>query len=133
MCQHLPQQLTGADMSFDPFAQVPTIYVDPASIIIPEDRQRDKAEPDETLLTSIRQVGILHPPVVRLSEGGTYILMAGERRLRSAIAIGMAEMPIHLFESMPAHLAFLVELQENLGRKNLSWQEEARAILKYHN
>lgn len=120
-------------MSFDPFEQIPTIYVAPASVIIPEDRQREKAEPDEGLLTSIRSVGIIHPPTVRIGTDGTYILMSGERRLRSAILIGMAEIPVRLYESLPKHLAFLLELQENLQRKNLTWQEEAKSILTYHN
>src|SRR4029078_10646695 len=45
------------------------------------------------LATSIREVGILQPLVVRRTSDGRYEVIAGERRLRAAKAAGVAAEP----------------------------------------
>lgn len=99
-----------------------------ANIIIPPERQREKAEADQALVTSIESTGLLHPIVVH-SNG---VLVAGERRLDAFKKLGRATIPVHIFEKLSALEATLIELQENLARKQLTWQEEARAVGRFH-
>lgn len=117
------------------------IFLRPSDIII-EQRQRGTfAEaPLADLQESIRVNGILHPPVVRYKEG-RFILVAGERRVRACsqlIALGgsirfgeiVAEagtIPAFNLGSLSDISAFEAELDENIRRENLSWQERAVA------
>ena len=41
------------------------------------------------LMVSIKEIGILQPPVVREVSGGRYELIMGERRFRAAKAVGL--------------------------------------------
>lgn len=97
-------------------------------IIIPEFRQRNAAEPDEALLTSIRERGLLQPIVLHADK----TLVAGERRLRAHMKLEKPTILARIFEKLSPVERFEAELQENLARKQLSWQEEARAIGMYH-
>lgn len=99
-----------------------------SSIIIPEDRQREKAEADDVLITSIRDRGLINPIILR--EDGT--LVAGERRLDAFRKLNLPTIPARIFEQLSPTAQFEIELQENLARKQLTWQEEVRAIGRYH-
>lgn len=99
-----------------------------ANIIIPASRQREKAEADQALLTSMEQHGLFNPLVIH-ADGR---LVAGERRLDAAKRLGWQHIDVRIFENLPPLEATLIELQENLARKQLSWQEEAKAIALYH-
>jgi len=57
-------------------------------IIIKPDRQRQDFEPGalQDLKSSIEDRGLLHPPVLR-QEGKTWVLVAGERRLKAMTEI----------------------------------------------
>ncbi len=80
------------------------------------------------LAESIRLHGILQPLSVRRENGG-YILVAGERRLRAAIRVGLREVPC-IVTDIDAKDSALLALVENLQRKDLSWAEEAQAIAR---
>jgi site-specific DNA-methyltransferase (adenine-specific) len=99
-----------------------------ADITIPEFRQRAKAEPDEALVTSIRERGLLQPIILH----SDLVLVAGERRLRAHIKLGRATILARIFETLTPIERYEAELQENLARKQLSWQEEVLAIGGYH-
>ena len=43
----------------------------------------------EVLVSSVRQLGVIEPILVRPAEGGQYEVIAGERRLRAALAAGL--------------------------------------------
>ena len=80
------------------------------------------------LAASITEVGVLQPIVVRPGEPeGTYVLIAGERRVRAAAAAGLTSIPavIRSEESDERHLT--EALIENVQRKDLSALEEAAA------
>ena len=47
----------------------------------------------EELKASIKEKGVLQPILVRKSEGG-YEVIAGERRLRAARALGLEQVPV---------------------------------------
>ncbi|RLE19423.1 MAG: chromosome partitioning protein ParB [Actinobacteria bacterium] len=82
----------------------------------------------EGLAASIREVGVLQPVVVRPGErDGSYLLIAGERRLRAAGIAGLATIPA-VIRSEESDERYLTEaLIENVQRKDLSPLEEAAA------
>lgn len=82
--------------------------------------------PDElgALAQSILTCGILQPLVVTPSGHG-FVLVAGERRLRAAIMLGMKEVPCIVYERSDEDCA-LATMTENLQRQNLSHWEEAQ-------
>lgn len=80
------------------------------------------------LAASITEVGVLQPIVIRPGEPeGTYVLIAGERRLRAAAAAGLTSIPA-VIRSAESDERYLTEaLIENVQRKDLSPLEEAAA------
>lgn len=77
----------------------------------------------EELSLSIRSYGILNPLTVRC-RGGSYELVAGERRLRAAKLAGLQEVPCILLD-VNLEDASLIALIENLQRRDLDFIEEA--------
>jgi ParB family chromosome partitioning protein len=82
-----------------------------------------------SLSESIRSVGILQPLVVR-SIGDRYQLVAGERRLRAAEAIGFTDVPVRVvdFNDQQVLEAALVE---NIQRADLNPIEKAQGFQDY--
>ena len=101
------------------------------SEIAPNPQQPRVRFDDESLgelAASITEVGVLQPIVVRPGEPeGTYVLIAGERRLRAAAAAGLTSIPA-VIRSAESDERYLTEaLIENVQRKDLSALEEAAA------
>ncbi len=78
------------------------------------------------LSESIRKYGVLQPISVRKSEEG-YELIAGERRLRAAIAAGMKEIPALVY-AVDGEASAELAIMENLLREDLTLFESAAAI-----
>lgn len=79
------------------------------------------------LAESIRTHGLIQPLIVSLGRiPETYILIAGERRLRAARLAGLESVPIVIKDVSPQSLLELA-LVENLVRSDLSPLEEAHA------
>jgi ParB family chromosome partitioning protein len=101
----------------------------PVGAIKPNPRQPRSTfddEPLEALATSIREVGILQPIVVRRADGG-FEVIAGERRLRAAKLVGLATIPAVVRESDDAD-ALREALIENIHREDLNPVELAEAF-----
>jgi ParB family transcriptional regulator, chromosome partitioning protein len=101
----------------------------PLDLVRPNPRQPRRLFDGEALLAlaeSIKARGILQPLVVRPLPGGTYELVAGERRLRAARLAGLDEVPAVVRETEEAEQLELA-LVENVAREDLSPVEEARA------
>jgi len=88
-------------------------------------RRFDQASLDG-LASSLRERGVLQPVLVRPVPGGTYELVAGERRWRAAQLAGLETVPALVRTSDDAQ-ALEVALIENMAREDLSPVEEARA------
>lgn len=86
------------------------------------------AEGLDELAESIRRHGILQPLSVR-RKGGTYELIAGERRLRAASQAGITDIPC-IIMNMDDREASLAALVENLQRRDLDFIEEAQGIAR---
>jgi len=84
------------------------------------------------LVESIRENGILQPLLVRPLEDGSYELIAGERRFRSAIELKMDRVPVYILDVKSDDEMLKLALIENIQRDNLSSIEEAEgyALLK---
>jgi ParB family chromosome partitioning protein len=79
----------------------------------------------ESLVASIREHGILTPLVAR-REGDTYVLIAGERRLRAARLAGLERVPVYVRGAAPSPAEQLeLALIENLQREDLDPVEAA--------
>lgn len=103
-----------------------------ADAIIRNPRQPRKSDFDpkdlEELASSIQEHGIIQPLIVSPGEGGTYILIAGERRLRAARQVGLLTVPAIVRQASDRELLELA-LIENIQRADLNPLEEADA---YH-
>lgn len=77
----------------------------------------------EELKSSIKENGILQPIIVR-KHGDNYEVVAGERRLRAAKAIGLEEVPV-VIKNVSDKDAFVLALVENIQREELNAIEEA--------
>ena len=102
----------------------------PIEKIAPNPRQPRKHFDEAALrelADSIRSHGILQPLSVQKGEGGCYILVAGERRLRAAGLAGFSRVPCILVRVSDEERSILA-LVENLQREDLHFMEEAAAI-----
>jgi len=104
------------------------VFLPPRSIR-PNPNQPRKIFQEETLreLTqSIQLHGVLQPLSVR-RVGAYYELIAGERRLRAAIAAGLTEIPCIVMNMSDAESG-MTALVENLQRQDLGYMEQAQGI-----
>ncbi|CAM4061801.1 ParB/RepB/Spo0J family partition protein [Deinococcus marmoris] len=93
----------------------PRSYFDPASL--------------DELARSVKEQGVLQPLLVRPLGGGTFEIVAGERRWRAAQQAGLSEVPV-LIRTLGDTEARLAAAVENLQRENLNVIEEVRARLQ---
>ena len=101
----------------------------PIDAIEPNPRQPREdfdAEALAELVTSIREVGVLQPVVVRDAGGGRYQLVMGERRWRASREAGLDVLPAIIRET-PDDALLRDALLENLHRQQLNPLEEAAA------
>jgi ParB family chromosome partitioning protein len=89
-------------------------------------RRRFDEEALRGLAESLGERGVLQPVLVRARTGGTYELIAGERRWRAARIAGMETIPALVRQDDDAG-ALELALIENMAREDLSPIEEARA------
>jgi ParB family chromosome partitioning protein len=80
----------------------------------------------EALAGSLGERGVLQPVLVRPRPGGSYELVAGERRWRAAQIAGLQRIPAIVREREDAE-ALESALVENMAREDLNPIEEARA------
>jgi len=80
----------------------------------------------QELAASIKEVGVMQPPVVREVGPGRYELIMGERRLRAAKLAGLKTIPVILRASADNEM-LREALLENLHRSELNPLEEGAA------
>ena len=78
------------------------------------------------LIASIKEIGILQPPVVRQVGPSKYELIMGERRFRAAKAAGLKTIPVIIRQTSDNEL-LREALIENIHRSQLNALEEAAA------
>lgn len=99
------------------------------NLVLPNSKQPrtyfDEAELQE-LAASIKEVGVLQPPVVRERSDGRYELIMGERRLRASKLAGLKTIPVILRASSDNEM-LREALLENIHRSQLNPLEEGAA------
>src|ERR687894_2377697 len=118
-----------AILSSDPSEAGPELRELPVDLIAPNPDQPRRTFDEEALVAlaaSLRDRGVLQPVLVRPVAGGTYELIAGERRWRAAPLAGLESVPAMVRPHDDAESLELA-LIENMAREYLSPVEEARA------
>lgn len=83
----------------------------------------------EPLKQSIGAQGLIDPVIVRALKRGGYMLVAGFRRMRCIVELGLAEVPAKIMAANTTIAeALLVNFSENVSRKDLNPVEEAEAV-----
>ncbi len=101
----------------------------PVELIVPNPRQPRRSFDEDALLalsSSLRERGVLQPVLIRPVPGGTYELVAGERRWRAAQLAGLETIPA-LVRARDDAESLEAALVENMAREDLNPVEEARA------
>ena len=101
-----------------------------SDIHLPSEQPRHYFDPQalKQLADSISQHGILQPLLVRPLDQG-YELVAGERRYRAAIEVGLTEVPV-VVKELTDEAAWQLALVENLQREDLNPIEATEGILQ---
>jgi ParB family chromosome partitioning protein len=113
-----------------PGVQTPAVQEVDIDLIVPNPQQpRTVFDADalSELADSIRAHGVIQPLIVSRGDGGTYQLIAGERRLLASRQAGLEKVPVVVKEASPQALLELA-LVENLQREDLGPLEEAAAF-----
>lgn len=95
-----------------------------------EDRQRRELKGIPALADSIKRLGLIHPIVVRSETDPT--LVAGERRLEAHKLLGRETIAVQFANTMDWGELHSIELEENVKREDVSWQDTCKAIQDYH-
>ncbi len=96
-------------------------------------RSSDDVEENlDSLIDSIKDKGVIVPVLV-VKEGNKYRLIAGERRYKASLAVGAHSIPARIMEdNISEQDMVLIQLIENLQRKDLNPIDEANAYVKYY-
>lgn len=106
----------------------------PLANIVIEDRQRTDLGDLRELAESMAnpEFGQLQAIVVEELDGGKFRLIAGGRRLGAAALLQWTEIRAEIRGKMSSLASQRIELEENVRRKDLEWQEKVSAVEKIH-
>ncbi|MCJ2877521.1 ParB N-terminal domain-containing protein [Rhizobium pusense] len=97
----------------------------------PDDTRRSKSSPqsDALLLATVKAVGIIQPPVIspEVDGGNGYIIQAGHRRVKQAIAAGLEEITVLVVEAANDNGA-MRSMVENIAREPLNPVDQWRGV-----
>lgn len=102
------------------------------SRIEPNPEQPRRTFDEETLgelAASIRELGVVQPLTLRLSDNGNYQIIAGERRWRAASRAGLRTVPAYVRKASDSEMTEMA-LIENIQREDLNAIEVALAFRK---
>ena len=108
--------------------QVEMVPLDKISANPQQPRKTFRDEGLAELAGSVREYGVLQPIILQ-AIGGTYTIIAGERRFKAARMAGLERIPA-IVRTVESKEAALIALIENVQREDLNFLEEARAYRK---
>jgi ParB family transcriptional regulator, chromosome partitioning protein len=108
-------------------AELRELHVDLVAPNPDQPRKRFDEEALQALADSVKERGVVQPVLVRPRPGGTYELVAGERRWRAARLAGLETLPALVQERDDAR-SLEDALIENMAREDLNPIEAARAV-----
>ena len=118
--RHEGQPAAGAPTADSPLREIAVADIRPNPF---QPRKEFRPEEIDELKESLSQNGLLQPITVRPAGAG-FELIAGERRLRAAVALGWQQISA-IVRSIDDKAALTLALVENLQRANLNPLEEA--------
>lgn len=92
---------------------------------------------------TVKEIGLIHPIVLRRNPDGSHDLMAGGRRTQALLNLGITTLH-HGATCDPLKIGFVykeevsddvlreIELNENIARKSMTWQEEVLLMAETH-
>lgn len=110
--------MTSGNFSLVPVAEI---------VVDRENRQRRELTGIEELAESIRKNGLINPIVVTQDM----LLVAGERRLTAHKHLGFDTIAVQFAEDLSEEELQILELEENIRRVDLSWQDLVRSVAKF--
>jgi ParB family chromosome partitioning protein len=108
-------------------AELRELHVDLVAPNPGQPRKRFDDEALQALADSVKERGVLQPVLVRPRPGGSYELVAGERRWRAARLAGLETLPA-LVQQRDDAQSLEDALIENMAREDLNPIEAARAV-----
>ncbi len=110
-------------------SDVPTQEIDIALIDRNPGQARKSFDEEslQSMASSIAMYGVLQPILLVKSEGGRYMIIAGERRFRASLKAGLKTIPAIVKNLSPQEIQE-ISLIENLHRENLNAIEAAEGI-----
>lgn len=96
-------------------------------IVLREGRQRKDLVDIDILAESIGRLGLINP--ITVDEHN--VLIAGERRLTAAKSLGWTHIPAQR-ANVNEITSRAIELEENVKRVDLPWQDQVKAVQEYH-
>ena len=90
--------------------------INPNQIKVDESRFRKDFGDISELAESIRNFGLLQPVVIDRD----FNLIAGERRLRACLSLGLEEILVRFYDELDELTAREIELEENIRRKQFT-------------
>jgi ParB/RepB/Spo0J family partition protein len=101
-------------------------------VVVSRDRFREATGDMEALATSLARFGQLQPILVEEREDGRYELIAGYRRLTAHQMNGMTTIIAEIKSKLDLLMAKEMELEENIQREQMTWQEQQVALAELH-
>jgi ParB family transcriptional regulator, chromosome partitioning protein len=96
-------------------------------ITVPPRQRRDLGD-ISNLKSSIRRLGQIHPVLVTRD----FVLVAGRRRLQAIRELGHDQINCQYQDEVDEFTLQKIELEENIKRLDIEWQDECRAVVRYH-
>ncbi len=79
-------------------------------------------------MDSISRIGLIHPLVITREFQG----VSGETRWLALARLGWDMVPIQWSDTLEEDELLAIELEENIKRTDLTWQDQCDALLRYH-
>jgi len=113
----------------DKFRRIPL-----TDVLVDRDARQRRDLDVSDLVPSIRARGVLQPIIVegQPEDQPPYRLVAGERRLEASRLAGWADIPVRFSCDLSRVELRIIELEENVKRKDLIWQDAAAALAEIH-
>jgi len=108
-----------------------TLWVDPKKLKPNPHQPRTTFSEEQLneLADSIREHGVLQPVTIEDAKDGSFYIIAGERRTRASLIVGLEKIPVQL-KKYSDEKKLEIALIENIQRADLNAIEEAQAYYK---
>lgn len=126
-----------------PLSPTGSLTVPISTIVIEPGRGRKTFSGTMAMADSLKKHGFINPilcfkfppgqcPVCKVPCPHIYSLVAGERRYRGAVMAGLSEVQITFRENLSPTEYKIIELEENVQRQDLDWDEQCELHSQIH-